>query len=233
MRELNHLALIMDGNGRWATSRGLKRSKGHEAGAYAAEKVAKGCIQHGIKFLTLYAFSTENWKRPTEEVSYLMGLLATQMVTNIPKFNKLGIRIVLLGSRDKIPALSLAGIDSCLHATKNNTKLTIQLAINYGGLDEIARAANNALLDGVTKFEPDTLSKYVDNPFIPEPDMICRSAGEKRLSGFMLLQSNYAEFGFYDKLWPDWDESMIDTIVDDYQKRVRKFGGLEDEKTEE
>ncbi|MBQ0072119.1 MAG: di-trans,poly-cis-decaprenylcistransferase [Spirochaetales bacterium] len=226
MRKLNHLALIMDGNGRWATSKGLKRSKGHEAGAYAAEKVAKGCIQNGISFLTLYCFSTENWKRPEEEVNYLMGLLASQLVANIPKFNKLGIRVVTVGSRENMPALSLAGIDTCVKATKNNTTLTVQLAINYGGLDELARAANKALAAGVTGFEPDTLSQFVDNPFIPEPDMICRSAGEQRLSGFMLMQSNYAEFGFYDKLWPDWDESMVDVIVNDYNQRVRKFGGL-------
>ena len=226
MKELVHLACIMDGNGRWAQSRGLKRIKGHEEGAKAAERVAKGCIECGIRFLTLYCFSTENWKRPREEVEYLMGLLAKQTVLNIPKFNSLGIRVVLLGNREGIPSWALSSLDRTIEATKNNTKLTVQLAINYGGRDEIARAVNRAIADGVTHFEPDTISNYLDNPYIPEPDMIVRSAGEERLSGFMLYQSNYSEFAFSDKLWPDWDEAMVKEMVDVYNKRVRKFGDV-------
>ena len=226
MKELVHLACIMDGNGRWAQSRGLKRIKGHEEGAKAAERVAKGCIECGIRFLTLYCFSTENWKRPREEVEYLMGLLAKQTVLNIPKFNSLGIRIVLLGNREGIPSWALSSLDRTIEATKNNTKLTVQLAINYGGRDEIARAVNRAIADGVTHFEPDTISRYLDNPSIPEPDLIVRSAGEERLSGFMLYQSNYSEFAFSDKLWPDWDEAMVKEMVDVYNKRVRKFGDV-------
>ena len=226
MKELVHLACIMDGNGRWAQSRGLKRIKGHEEGAKAAERVAKGCIECGIRFLTLYCFSTENWKRPREEVEYLMGLLAKQTVLNIPKFNSLGIRVVLLGNREGIPSSALSSLDRTIEATKNNTKLTVQLAINYGGRDEIARAVNRAIADGVTHFEPDTISNYLDNPYIPEPDMIVRSAGEERLSGFMLYQSNYSEFAFSDKLWPDWDEAMVKEMVDVYNKRVRKFGDV-------
>ena len=226
MKELVHLACIMDGNGRWAQSRGLKRIKGHEEGAKAAERVAKGCIECGIRFLTLYCFSTENWKRPREEVEYLMGLLAKQTVLNIPKFNSLGIRVVLLGNREGIPSWALSSLDRTIEATKNNTKLTVQLAINYGGRDEIARAVNRAIADGVTHFEPDTISNYLDNPSIPEPDMIVRSAGEERLSGFMLYQSNYSEFAFSDKLWPDWDEAMVKEMVDVYNKRVRKFGDV-------
>lgn len=226
MKELVHLACIMDGNGRWAESRGLKRIKGHEEGSKAAERVARGCIECGIRFLTLYCFSTENWKRPREEVEYLMGLLAKQTVLNIPKFNSLGIRVVLLGNREGIPSSALSSLDRTMRETKDNGKLTVQLAINYGGRDEIARAVNRALGDGVTHFEPDTLERYLDNPSIPEPDMIVRSAGEERLSGFMLYQSNYSEFAFYDKLWPDWDESMVKDIVDDYNKRVRKFGDV-------
>ena len=226
MKELVHLACIMDGNGRWAQSRGLKRIKGHEEGAKAAERVAKGCIECGIRFLTLYCFSTENWKRPREEVEYLMGLLAKQTVLNIPKFNSLGIRVVLLGNREGIPSWALSSLDRTIEATKNNTKLTVQLAINYGGRDEIARAVNRAIADGVTHFEPDTISRYLDNPSIPEPDLIVRSAGEERLSGFMLYQSNYSEFAFSDKLWPDWDEAMVKEMVDVYNKRVRKFGDV-------
>ena len=229
MKELVHLACIMDGNGRWAQKKGLKRIKGHEEGAYAAERVAKGCIAYGIRFLTLYCFSTENWKRPKEEVDYLMGLLANQVKANIPKFNKLDIQIVLLGDREGIPSSALKGLDKAINETKDNKTLTVQLAINYGGRDEIRRAINKALSMGVTNFENDTLLDYLDNPFIPEPDMIVRSAGEERLSGFMLYQSNYSEFAFFDKLWPDWDEGMVKEIVDIYNNRVRKFGDISDE----
>ena len=226
MKELVHLACIMDGNGRWAAGRGLKRIKGHEEGAKAAERVARGCIECGIRFLTLYCFSTENWKRPREEVEYLMGLLAKQTSANIPKFNSLGIKVVLLGNRDGIPSSALSSLDRAIEATKDNDKLTVQLAINYGGHDEIARAVNRALADGVKHFESDTLSSYLDNPSIPDPDMIVRSAGEERLSGFMLYQSNYSEFAFFDRLWPDWDENMVKEIVEVYNKRVRKFGDV-------
>ena len=226
MRDLEHLACIMDGNGRWAETRGLKRTEGHKEGAYAAERVAKGCIKNNIKFLTLYCFSTENWKRPKDEVNYLMGLLSMQVQASIPKFNKLGIKILFLGNKDGIPSSSYNGLMRVVEATKNNTVLTVQLAINYGGWDEIARATNKAVASGVTHFDPETLLSFLDNPEVPPPDMIVRSAGEYRLSGFMLLQSNYSEFGFYDKLWPDWDESMVDIILSDYLKRTRKFGGI-------
>lgn len=226
MGDLVHLACIMDGNGRWAEERGLKRTDGHKEGAFAAEKVAKGCIRNGIRFLTLYCFSTENWRRPKDEVEYLMGLLSLQVQRNIPKFNKLGIRVLFLGNREGMPSSSYSGLMKAVEATKDNTVLTVQLAINYGGWDEIARAANRALEDGIKSFQPDTLLSYLDNPEVPEPDMIVRSAGEHRLSGFLLYQSNYAEFGFYDRLWPDWDETMVDTIMEDYRKRTRKFGGI-------
>ena len=226
MGNLNHLACIMDGNGRWAEQRGLKRTDGHKEGAYAAERVAKGCIKNGIRFLTLYCFSTENWKRPKDEVNYLMGLLSMQVQANIPKFNKLDIKILFLGNKEGIPTSAYNGLMKAVEATKNNSTLTVQLAISYGGWDEIARAANKAINAGITSFTPETLLSFVDNPSVPLPDMIVRSAGEERLSGFLLLQSNYSEFGFYDKLWPDWDEEMVDTILSDFQSRTRKYGGL-------
>lgn len=222
--ELNHLALIMDGNGRWAEDRGLKRTEGHAEGGKAAMKVMKGCIENGIKFLTLYCFSTENWKRPKGEVDYLMGLFAKEAIRRISDANEYGIRILHLGSRDNLPQYVLSSLDKAVEATASNDRLVVQLALNYGGHDEIDRAVRKAIAAGENKFTEDVLSRYFDNPFIPSPDFICRSAGEMRLSGFMLYQSNYSEFGFYDKLWPDWDESMIRQIVDDFHKRTRKFG---------
>ena len=155
-----------------------------------------------------------------------MGLLSMQVQANIPKFNKLDIRILFLGNKEGIPNQAYNGLMKAVEATKNNSTLTVQLAINYGGWDEISRAANKALEAGITSFSPETLLSFVDNPSVPLPDMIVRSAGEERLSGFLLLQSNYSEFGFYDKLWPDWDENMVDTILSDFQSRTRKYGGL-------
>ncbi len=216
----------MDGNGRWAESRGLERTKGHEEGGRAIEKVVKGCLKESIEFLTLYCFSTENWKRPKMEVNYLMGLFAKKIVEEIPLFNKYGVKVLHTGSRDGLPLADLVALDKAIEATKNNDKLTVVLAINYGGIDEINRAVNKALKDGITEFKGDILRAYLDNPELPLPDMICRSAGEFRLSGFLLYQSAYAEFGFYDRLWPDWDEEMIERIVSDYNKRCRKFGGI-------
>lgn len=222
--ELVHLALIMDGNGRWAKMRGLERTEGHKEGGKAAVKVMKGCIENGIKYLTLYCFSTENWKRPKGEVDYLMGLFAKETVKQIPEANKNGIRILHLGSRENLPQEDLDAMDKAVKETTGNDKLIVQLALNYGGHDEINRAIKKAIEAGESDFSESTLSRYFDNPFVPSPDFIGRSAGENRLSGFMLYQSNYAEFGFYDKLWPDWDESMVTQIVGDYNKRIRKFG---------
>ena len=177
MGKLMHLALIMDGNGRWAEKRGLSRSEGHKEGARVACRVAKAASDRGIGYLTLYCFSTENWKRPKGEIDSLMGLFSS-------------------------------------------------LAIDYGGEDEIERCVSKALMSGEKELSVSVLSRYVDNPSIPSPDFICRSSGEKRLSGFLMLQSSYAEIGFYDRLWPDWDESMIDTIIADFSARDRRYGGI-------
>ena len=226
MKELTHLALIMDGNGRWAEKRGLTRSAGHLEGGKAAIKVIKGCLSHSIPYLTLYCFSKENWKRPKEEVDYLMGLFSSRIRAELPRARKEGIRILHLGSRDGLSDDVLSAIDEAIEATAECSKLTLQLAINYSGTDEIDRAVQRAIKAGVKVFDEKTLPLYLDNPEVPSPDFIARSSGEKRLSGFLLYQSNYAELGFYDRLWPDWDESMIETIVNDFNSRNRRFGGI-------
>ena len=224
--KLDHLAIIMDGNGRWAQLRGLERTVGHKAGAYAAIKAAECASAHGIRFLTLYCFSTENWKRPTGEVSFLMGLFSSGFRSHIAQIREKGFRVLHLGRREGLPDEVLATIDEAVEATAGNTGMTVQLAINYGGEDEIARAAAKAIAAGEKRLDYAVLSKYLDNPEVPPPDFIVRSGGEKRLSGFLLLQSSYAEIGFYDKLWPDWDENMIGSIISDFNKRDRRFGGL-------
>ena len=188
--DLQHLAIIMDGNGRWAEKKGLPRSSGHLEGGKAAVKVISSCLGR-IPYLTLFCFSTENWKRPR-------GL----------------------------PEAVLKALDKAVMETSECRNLTLQLAINYGGHDEITRAVRKAYSSGQHDFSEKSILSYLDNPEVPSPDYIARSGGEKRLSGFMLYQSSYAEIGFYDKLWPDWDGSMIDEIIRDYDSRNRRFGGI-------
>ncbi len=224
--KLDHLAIIMDGNGRWAQMRGLERTAGHKAGAAAAIKAAECASEHGIRFLTLYCFSTENWKRPTGEVSFLMGLFSSEFRNHISEIKDKGFRVLHLGRREGLPSSVLSTIDEAVAATAGNKGLTVQLAINYGGEDELERAIRKALESGETAFDHTVISRYLDNPEVPPPDFIVRSGGEKRLSGFLLYQSSYAEIGFYDKLWPDWDENMIESIISDFHKRDRRFGGL-------
>ena len=221
-----HLALIMDGNGRWAERRGLPRSSGHAEGCRAAVRIIDAALSRGIKYLTLYCFSTENWKRPGGEVSCLMGLLSSRLKEAVPEARKKGIKILHLGSEERLPADVVTALREAEKETAEADAMTLQLAINYGGHDEIDRAVRKAVAAGEKTFGEETISRYLDNPSVPAPDFIARSAGEQRLSGFLLYQSSYAEIGFYDKLWPDWDESMIDAIIMDFSRRERKFGGL-------
>ena len=225
MKVPEHLAIIMDGNGRWAEKRNLPRSAGHLEGGKAVVKIIRACLSRGIRNLTLYCFSIENWKRPKEETNYLMGLFSSRMKAEIPTAIKEGIKILHLGKREGLPDDVLSAIDEAKEKTKDGKRLTLQLAINYSGIDEIERATEKALRSGMP-FSSLSLLDFVDNPEVPSPDFIVRSSGEKRLSGFLLLQSSYAELGFYDNLWPDWDELMIDIIINDFASRKRRFGGI-------
>ncbi len=224
--ELIHLGIIMDGNGRWAKAKGLPRTAGHLEGLKALKKVIRGAIEEDIKYLTVYCFSTENWKRPQEEVKYLMALFTNKIYGEIRTFNDLGVCVRLLGSRNGLPEKALEALDRTVEETKNNDKITLQLAINYGGYDEITRSVNSLIRDGYKEVTAELIRSRFDNPDIPAVDFIIRSAGEQRLSNFLLFDSGYSEFGFYDRLWPDWDEEMIHTVKQDYLKRTRKFGGL-------
>lgn len=224
--DLRHIGIIMDGNGRWASARSLPRTAGHLAGLKALRKASLGAIRYHIPYLTLYCFSTENWKRPHDEVNYLMGLFASKIHGELSFYRANGIQIKLLGDISRLPEEAQKGIQKTIDDTSSFTSLTIQLAINYGGQDEICRAANKAIAEGCTVLTPEIIRSHFDNPDIPPVDIIARSAGELRLSGFLLFDSAYAEFVFYDKLWPNWDEDMIGTIVSDYNTRVRRYGGL-------
>ena len=222
-----HIGLIMDGNGRWASRRSLPRAAGHLEGLKAAKRVVLAAIKLKIDYLTLYVFSTENWKRPNQEVSYLMGLLAKKLPSEMALLKDNDIRVLFRGDIDALPEDAKAGVLKTVEQTKNHKTLTVVLAINYGGQDEIARACNRFIEKNPGKpITIEDIEKNRDQPEVPAPDMIARSAGELRLSNFMLWDSAYAEFLPIDDLWPDWGEKQLQMCLDALSKRVRKFGGL-------
>ncbi len=227
---LQHIAIIMDGNGRWAKSRKLPKFAGHKKGADAVRGIVEKCADLDIKYLTLYAFSSENWNRPPEEVNDLMGLLQIYLKNEIDELHEKNIRISFIGSRDRLSKGILKLIDHAEEKTRNNDKLRLTLALNYGGQEEIVTAVKK-VAQKVVKGEIDISdideSLVANNLYtcdMPEPDLIIRTSGEKRLSNFMLWQAAYAEFVFLDVLWPDFsDESLLDAI-DEYCKRDRRYG---------
>ena len=221
-----HLGLIMDGNGRWAKMRHLPRTAGHLAGLKSLKKVVLGAINQNVKYLSLYCFSTENWKRSEEEVKYLMSLFSSKIYGELPFYNENGIRILTLGDLSPLPEDAKKAIADTIRATENNSVITVQLAINYGGQSEICQAVGRAVADGVTEFTPEILRSYFEHPEIPPVDVIARSAGEIRLSNFLRYDSAYAEFIFCDKLWPDWNEEDVAFVLKEYSHRVRRFGGV-------
>lgn len=222
-----HIGLIMDGNGRWAAKRSLPRAAGHLEGLKACKRVVKYASEIGINYLTLYVFSTENWKRPDQEVGYLMNLLAKKLPGEMDFYIQNNIRIRFRGDISALPEDAKKGIQYTLDRTANCTGTTVVLCINYGGQDEISRAATRCALEKPnSKITVEDINNHLDNPDIPAPDMIARSAGEFRLSNFMLWDSAYAEFMSLETLWPDWDKKEIDMIIEELGKRTRKFGGL-------
>ena len=228
-----HIGIIMDGNGRWAKKRGLPRTAGHAAGAETFRTIAYHCRDLGIPYLTVYAFSTENWKRPMEEVSAIMELLRKYLLEALAKMEKDGFRIRFLGDISALPeelrALCLETLDT---GSRVEAKYQINVCLNYGGRDEILRAAKawaRDLQEGrVTREEltEDVFSRYLDSGGIPDPDLIIRPSGELRLSNFLPWQGAYAEFYFTDVLWPDFSPQVLDKAIRDYQQRDRRFGGV-------
>jgi undecaprenyl diphosphate synthase len=227
-KSLTHLAIIMDGNGRWAKAKNLPRTAGHLAGLKALKKIIIASKNSEVKFLSLYAFSTENWRRPEAEVKYLMNLIASKLPGELKFYKKEQIRILVRGNKSKLPTEARLAIEKVEEATKDYTNITVILCINYGGHDEIVESVKEIIKDNPsTEITPQTIREHMQySDIVPTVDMIVRSAGEKRLSNFLLWESAYAELGFYDKLFPDWDESMINTVIEDYKSRIRKFGGI-------
>jgi len=225
-----HVAIIMDGNGRWATKHGVKRAAGHKQGAEAVREAIKGAADAGVSYLTLYAFSSENWNRPEAEVSDLMGLLKLYLSQEIKQLDKEGVRLRVIGSRSKLSAEIRKMIDRAEAKTAKNTRLTLVIALSYGSREEITEAVrkiSTRIKDGA--LEPQDISEaMIDNALftydIPDPDLIIRTSGEQRLSNFLLWQCAYSEFLFIDTLWPDFKKEDFAAAVADYAGRDRRYG---------
>jgi undecaprenyl diphosphate synthase len=219
-----HVGVIMDGNGRWATARGLNRTQGHREGVKRAKELVERCLGIGIPCLSLYVFSTENWKRAADEVGFLMFLIRDYLREELEFYKANGIRVVHSGSLDELPSDVQEVIDSTCRDSASFRSMTVNLCINYGGRAELDRALARALSDGAARAK--SLADYLDNPGLPDLDLLIRSAGEKRISNFLLWQSAYAELHFSDTLWPDFGESDLRAALLDYSRRNRKFGGV-------
>ena len=225
-----HVAIVMDGNGRWAKQRGLKRTEGHARGEAALLDVIHGALEIGIPYLSAYAFSTENWKRSPEEVRWLMGFNRDVIHRRRDELDAMGVRIRWAGRRPRLWGSVIRELEQAEQQSRRNTKLTLQFCVNYGGRAEIVDAAREvARLAKAGKLDPDRLSedrfrRFLDEPGIPDVDLFLRSSGEQRTSNFLLWQSAYAEFIFLDRLWPDFDRRDLWGAVEQYATRERRFG---------
>ncbi|WP_096023547.1 polyprenyl diphosphate synthase [Campylobacter lanienae] len=225
MNALNHLAIIMDGNGRWAKNRTLIRTDGHKKGANTVENIAIYCAKNGIKNLTLYAFSTENWKRPKSEVDFLLNLLLKFIKLKENLFLENSIRFHTIGDLSPFSAELKNAISNLKDKTKDNSRLNLILAINYGSQNEIVRAVNSALNNGF-EINEQSISSHLDSADFGDVDLMIRTGGEHRLSNFLLWQSSYAELAFTPTLWPDFDTKELDEIIAKFKITHRKFGAI-------
>ena len=225
MNALNHLAIIMDGNGRWAKNRTLIRTDGHKKGADTVENIAIYCAKNEIKNLTLYAFSTENWKRPKSEVDFLLNLLLKFIKLKENLFLENSIRFHTIGDLSPFSAELKNAISNLKDKTKDNSRLNLILAINYGSQNEIVIAVNSALANGV-KIDEKSISSHLDSADFGDVDLMIRTGGEHRLSNFLLWQSSYAELAFTPTLWPDFDTKELDEIIAKFKITHRKFGAI-------
>lgn len=226
-----HVAIIMDGNGRWAQKRGLKRTKGHQKGAEALKKISEYVYDKNIKVLSAFAFSTENWKRDKEEVDYLMDLFIKAFKENFDVVKKKGVKVIFSGIKDKLSDKVIKTMEKMTEETKDNTNGIFNICLNYGGQDEIINATKKIskdVKDGIIDYNDinqDLFGKYLFND-LPPIDLLIRTSGEYRISNFMLWQMAYAELYFTDTLWPDFDEKEMDKAIDSYNKRDRRFGAV-------
>ncbi|HHV27267.1 MAG TPA: isoprenyl transferase [Tissierellia bacterium] len=228
----NHVAIIMDGNGRWAKKRFLPRTAGHKEGMERVKEIVEVAAKIGIKYLSLYAFSTENWKRPEKEINGLMKLLVQYLRAELNTLHKNNIKVQALGDISKLPLLPRIEVEKAIEKTKNNDKMTLNIALNYGGRDEIIEATKNILKDvemgkmDIEELNVNTFNKYLYTKNQPDPDLLIRPSGELRISNFLLYQIAYTEFCFYNIYWPDFREEHFYRAIIDYQKRDRRYGGI-------
>lgn len=222
-----HIAVIMDGNGRWARKRFLPRVAGHKRGVETVREVVKHCVKLDVKFLTLFAFSSENWRRPIEEVTFLMNLFMEALDREVAKLHQNNIKLVMIGDRSRFDSQLVAKINASEKLTENNTGLVLTIAANYGGRWDILQAMNKmqqAMPELVGRYEESHLQTYLAMHYAPEPDLFIRTGGEKRISNYLLWQLAYTELYFTDTLWPDFDESAFNLAINSYQQRERRFG---------
>ncbi|WP_171098878.1 MULTISPECIES: isoprenyl transferase [unclassified Ruegeria] len=227
-----HVAIIMDGNGRWAQARGRPRLYGHHAGAKRVREVVEACPELGVKFLTIFAFSTENWKRTQVEVAGLMSLFRRYIVKETRTLKENGIRVRFIGDRVRLDKKLTSLMDKLEQETKDNDLVHLTVALNYGGRDEVARATKRLARDvAAGKLQPEdvdeeTLPKYLDTRVLPDPDLVIRTSGEARISNFLLWQSAYSEYEFIDTLWPDFTAAEFGRVCQNYGARERRFGAV-------
>lgn len=228
----SHIAIILDGNGRWAKKRNMPRNYGHTQGSKTVEKICEDAYKIGVKYLTVYAFSTENWKRPRDEVDAIMKLLRSYLQTSKKTAKKNNMRVRILGDKTGLSEDIQKSIDELEEVSRENTGLNLQVAINYGGRDEIIRAVKALSLDikkntiAIDNIDEKAMENYMDTKGIPDPDLLIRTSGEKRLSNFLLWQLAYTEFYFTDVLWPDFDKKELMKAIEYYNSRVRRFGAI-------
>jgi undecaprenyl diphosphate synthase len=229
-----HIAVIMDGNGRWAKKRFLPRVAGHKVGVETVRNMVRQCVNLGVDYLTLFAFSSENWRRPEEEVTFLMGLFMEALNKEVAKLHKNNVRLIIIGNRAQFGTALCAEIEAAEHLTQQNTGLTLTIAANYGGRWDILQAVNAMQKTNPSKsgeFVEEDLTPYLAMHYAPEPDLFIRTGGEKRISNFLLWQLAYSELYFTDVLWPDFDDQAFQQAVQSYQQRERRFGRTSEQLT--
>ena len=230
---VRHAAIIMDGNGRWAQARGLDRSEGHREGVEAARRAVEAAADLGIKWLTLYSFSTENWRRPAREVQDLMSLLRKFIASDLPRLAREGVKVRIIGDREGLDLHLRKLVEQAEYQTRQNDRFYLQIAFNYGGRDELARAARRLAAQAcegtlsVEEIDEAAFGGQLDTDGIPDPDLVIRTSGEKRVSNFLLWQAAYAEFVFLDDHWPDFDKPLLERALAEYVRRERRFGKVD------
>ena len=221
-----HIGIIMDGNGRWATRRGLPRNLGHKEGMRAVERTIDALIKFGIKVVTFFAFSTENWKRSKEEIEGIFALVRDYLNTNSNYFSEKGVKVRSMGDLDKFPKDLTSALENAKEETKHNDKLVLNLALNYGGRDDITYSVNKLIKSGKKAITEKDILDNLYSEGLPEPDLIIRTSGEQRISNFMIYQAAYSEYYFTKTYWPDFDEKCLKKALVAFQKRERRYGGI-------